>query len=310
MLIGILCGLAAGALWGVTFIVPKLVPGWGATEITIARFLAYGAVSLIALLATDRAALRHANARFWGRAIVLGSLGYTIYYACVVVGVRLAGVSLTTLIIGTLPVTIALTGRLAGDKTPLAHLALPVVLVSAGLIAINADAFEMAGGGRAAWDVALGALVATGGLVVWNIYALWNARVLKSAGLSSTAWASFVGIGAMIGSAALVPILLVEPATTSAAPASAATFLFWTIATGIGASWFATILWNIASKRLPVSLAGFLIVSETLFGLLYGFLLDGRAPRALEIIAIVLIVAGVAAATLAHRKGAAITPEI
>src|SRR5262245_46580329 len=116
MLIGILCGLAAGALWGLSFVVPKLVPSWGAMELTIARYIVYGAVSLAALLITERAALRRADARFWGSAILLGSLGYTIYYACVAVAVRLAGVPLTTLIIGTLPVTITLTARFAGDR--------------------------------------------------------------------------------------------------------------------------------------------------------------------------------------------------
>jgi drug/metabolite transporter (DMT)-like permease len=301
MFIGILCGLTAGALWGITFVVPKLVPGWGAIEITLARFLAYGAVSLVTLLLTERAALRQADARFWGRAILMGSLGYTLYYACVVLGVRFAGVSLPTLIIGTLPVTIALTGRLAGDTTPLRQLLLPLILVSAGLIAINADAFEMSGGGRAAWDVVLGALLTTVGLIAWNIFALWNSRIMKGAGVSSTGWASFVGIGAMIGAVTLVPLMLIESAPAIEMRASTATFLFWTIATGIGSSWFATILWNVASKRLPVSLVGFLIVSETLFGLLYGFIFDARGPRPLEIVAIVLTMAGVAAATLAHR---------
>lgn len=302
MLIGILCGLAAGALWGLSFIVPKLVPGWGAIELTIARYLVYGGVSLVALLATDRATLFRADARFWRRAVILGSLGYTIYYACVAVAVRLAGVSLTALIIGTLPVTITLTARLVGDRTPLSRLALPILLVSGGLIAINADAFAAAGGGKAAWDVALGALSALGGLVVWNLYALWNARTLKAGGISSTAWASFVGLGAMVGSAALIPLMLVEPVEASAPPASALTFWIWVAITGIGSSWLATILWNVASQHLPVSLAGFLLVSETLFGLLYGFLLDGRLPRTLEIAAIILIVAGVATATLAYRK--------
>lgn len=301
MLIGILCGLAAGALWGITFIVPKLLPGWGAIEITLMRFIACGAVSFIAIVLTERATLRRADARFWGRAILMGSLGYTLYYACVVLGVRFAGVSLPTLIIGTLPVTIALTGRLAGDTTPLRLLVLPVILVSAGLIAINADAFKLAGDGRAAWGVALGAALTTVGLIAWNIFALWNSRIMKDSGISSAGWASFVGIGSMVGAIGLVPLMLVEPATDTGAPASLSTFLFWTIATGIGSSWFATILWNVASKRLPVSLVGFLIVSETLFGLLYGFIYDQRWPRSLEIIAIVLTVAGVAAATLAHR---------
>ncbi len=66
---------------------------------------------------------------------------------------RFALVSLPTFIIGTLPVTTALTGRLAGDTTPLRQLLPPLILVSAGLIAINADALRDVRRGRAASDV-------------------------------------------------------------------------------------------------------------------------------------------------------------
>ncbi len=83
--------------------------------------------------------------------------------------------------------------------------------------------------------------------------------------------------------------------------ASTATFLFWTIATGIGSSWFATILWNVASKRPPVSLVGFLIGLEDAVRPALRLHLRRAGPRPLEIVAIVLTVAGVATATLAHR---------
>jgi len=60
-------------------------------------------------------------------------------------------------------------------------------------------------------------------------------------------------------------------------------------------------LWNAASRYLPLSLSGQLIVFETLFALLYGFLHEGRWPRGLEAAAIVLMLAGVLWSVRLHR---------
>jgi drug/metabolite transporter (DMT)-like permease len=60
-------------------------------------------------------------------------------------------------------------------------------------------------------------------------------------------------------------------------------------------------LWNIASQRLSASLCGQLIVSETLFALLYSFLWDGRWPQATELAAALLFVLGILASIKAHR---------
>jgi len=49
MLTGILCGLAAGALWGIVFVFPRLVDGYSATDLTAGRFLAYGLVAGVAM---------------------------------------------------------------------------------------------------------------------------------------------------------------------------------------------------------------------------------------------------------------------
>jgi drug/metabolite transporter (DMT)-like permease len=73
------------------------------------------------------------------------------------------------------------------------------------------------------------------------------------------------------------------------------------VATGIGSAWIATILWNIASQRLSASLCGQLIVSETIFALIYSFVWDGQWPSAAQFIATALFVAGILASIRAHR---------
>ena len=72
-------------------------------------------------------------------------------------------------------------------------------------------------------------------------------------------------------------------------------------ATGFGAAWLATILWNEASRRLSASLCGQLIVSETLFALLYAFVLEGRWPMPAQWLAAALFTLGILASIKAQR---------
>ncbi len=50
MLTGILAGLAAGALWGLVFVAPRMVPQFSAVEFTAGRYAAYGAVAALVML--------------------------------------------------------------------------------------------------------------------------------------------------------------------------------------------------------------------------------------------------------------------
>ena len=56
-----------------------------------------------------------------------------------------------------------------------------------------------------------------------------------------------------------------------------------------------------ASRRLSPSLAGQLIVSETVFGLLYTFAWNGQWPVAMQWLACALFVLGILASIRAHR---------
>lgn len=297
MLTGCLAGLSACALWGFTFVLPHLVPGWGAADLTVWRYAAYGAASLALLLLKDRAGLRQAGLRSWLVAIGIGGGSCTVYYLFVVAAVDLAGVALTTLVIGTLPVTLALSGRLVGDRTPLRQMAVPLALVSGGLAAINLDAFAGLDADADPWRLVLGLLCAVAALASWNGAMLWNAHVLKTRAISSASWASFIGLGAALSTLGLGPFLTTEPGPEAV---SFGVFLFWALGSGLACSFLGGILWNVASRRLPVSLCGFLIVGETVFGLCFGFLFEGRLPRLLELAALGLIVAGVGTASLSY----------
>jgi drug/metabolite transporter (DMT)-like permease len=64
-------------------------------------------------------------------------------------------------------------------------------------------------------------------------------------------------------------------------------------AVALGASIVGNSLWNTASRKLPLTLSGQVIVSETVFALLYGFAYEMRWPHGLEVLATILLVSGV-----------------
>jgi len=95
--------------------------------------------------------------------------------------------------------------------------------------------------------------------------------------------------------------ITLAPVATLVAQPGWPLFAWIVLAIGLGSSWLATILWNMASQRLPASLCGQLIVSETLFALLYSFLWEYRWPTAVQWAAAALFTAGILASIKAHQ---------
>ena len=111
---GILAGLAAGALWGLVFVLPRLVDAYGGVEVTLGRYAAYAAISVAGLAWAWRRARAHLQPRVLAAALLLGWLGNSLYYLLVVYAVRWAGTALTGLIIGTIPLWLLCIGRPPG----------------------------------------------------------------------------------------------------------------------------------------------------------------------------------------------------
>jgi drug/metabolite transporter (DMT)-like permease len=72
-----------------------------------------------------------------------------------------------------------------------------------------------------------------------------------------------------------------------------ADFLLLMFAIGLFASWLGTLCWNEASQRLPPTLAGQLIVFETIAALSYALMLRQSVPQVQTLAGVALLVAGV-----------------
>ncbi|WBS05466.1 DMT family transporter [Pseudoduganella sp. SL102] len=316
MWIGVLCALLAGAMWGMVFIAPALLAAFSPLELALGRYMAYGAMAF-ALLLPKLSGLAHRLDRNDCAALLRHALaGNIVYYMLLATGVKLAGVAPTSLIIGLLPITVTLLGRHDHGAVPLARLALPLAVVAAGIACINVDVFTHAhAAGRPPWQTAAGLACAAGALLCWSWYTVDNARYLKAnAHFSSAEWSALYGLstGIIALAIALPAFLLHEGDVTGAAGAASGRDwgLFWTCNAllALGASVIGNQLWNIASRRVPVTLSGQLILFETLFALLYGFLYRQAWPRPLEMTAIVLLAVGVMWSVRLHAAEETITP--
>jgi drug/metabolite transporter (DMT)-like permease len=303
-------GLAAGALWGIVFVAPRLLPGFTAFEVTLGRYVAYGVVCALVASFTWRSFRSVLSRRHVAMALLLAALSNSVYYVLLVLAVRDAGVAFTGLVIGTIPLWLALLGRYEAHVAhpPLVRLVAPLLLIATGVVLINAAALQS--GALQGARFAFGALAAVGALVCWTVYPWLNARYLKRhPSLDNVAWTNLLGLATLAGLAACLPLTgLVETLPTRAADAAGPAgsrdwpvFVFWSAVMGIGSSWLATWLWNHASARLPVALSAQLIVAETLFALLYGFVQEQRAPQPGEWLAIAAFVAGILGAVRAYR---------
>jgi len=290
--------MLAGALWGTVFIAPKWLAAFSPAELAFGRYTAYAALAAVALLPTWRATWRKIARPDLAAMVRQALAGNVVYYVLLGYGVQLAGVTLTSLVIGVLPLSVTLAGRRDAGAVPLRVLAWPLAVVAAGIACINVDLFLHGGpvGGSAARKL-VGLACAVGGLVCWTYYTLDNTRYLKRVHkFSGREWSALYGLtsGTLALAAAAAWWLAGGrlPADTPGRDWGA----FWLVCAflAVGASLVGNQLWNIASRRVPVTLSGQLIVFETLFALLYGFALDRAMPRPLEWAAMGLLAVGVA----------------
>ncbi|CDZ68340.1 Inner membrane protein YtfF [Neorhizobium galegae bv. orientalis] len=227
--------------------------------------------------------------------LLLGGAGYVGYFISVAFAVQLAGAVVPPVIIGTMPVFLAIIANVRDRSAPWQALALPLALIAIGVAIINAAVVSAADVADTA-SILLGTLASSAALVIWIAYGLANAAVMRSPDApDGLQWTGLQGVGAAIGSLLLLPLASFDLVVTASVSVTTR-FLAWALVMGLAGSWFATWCWVVASRRLPLALPAQLIVAETVFGLGYGFMFEGRIPTPAESIGVAMQVAGVCSA--------------
>jgi drug/metabolite transporter (DMT)-like permease len=315
-------------MWGLVFVAPLLLPEYPAALQSFGRYLAFGLIAL-PLAWLDRARLALLTRADWIEAAKLGAIGNIVYYLFLASSIQRAGGALPTMIIGTLPVVIAITSNLRDHRRdgrlPWARLAPSLLLIAAGIALVNHSELAALRADRQA-DVgryALGAVLALGAVACWTWYPLRNADWLRAhvgspgaarrpaeverapeadreaqADRSATTWATAQGLATLPLAAAGYAGAWAWAAATGSdfgwpLGPRPAFFVGLMLAIGLFASWLGTLCWNQASQRLPTTMVGQLIVFETLAALAYAFALRGHWPEPAVAAGIALLVGGV-----------------
>ncbi|WP_035052117.1 DMT family transporter [Andreprevotia chitinilytica] len=304
MLRGVAFGAMAGAVWGGVFLVPQILANFSPMELMTGRYVAYGLISFLLLIPAFASLLPRLQRHDWWTLVWLSITGNLVYYLLLSMAVQRVGVAPTSLVIGMLPVLVTLIGSAEHNAIDLKPLLLPLTAIVAGMVCTSYDVFSAvlpAGHAQAPADKAIGLLAAVGALVAWSAYAVGNARHLaRRTDLSSHEWSLLTGVATGVMALGLTATLFWQAPLPHAGVRSWPLFAAVMVVLAIGPSVLGTGLWNAATRRLPLTLGGQMIVFETVFALLFGFMYDGRLPRPLELASIVLLLGGVAASSWIH----------
>ncbi|HEX6873107.1 MAG TPA: DMT family transporter [Micromonosporaceae bacterium] len=296
--IGITAGTVAGLIWGLAFLLPDLLRGWSPVAVTAGRYLAYGAVSLVLFAFGGRVLGRLVRAH-WRPALAFALAGNVGYYLLLVLGIAWVGAPVTDIIIGCIPITMALVGNMLIATYRWRSLVLPVGMATVGLLIVNA--LELGGAAETGQSSmaakVLGVLAAFGAVAVWTWYGLANARFLsRHPEVPGGGWSTVVGLGTAAITVVALPLALATdqfqpPSEPGAAGVTA--FILASLVLGILVSWTATGLWNVASARLSATAAGMLINIETVAGFAYVYAARTQWPPWGQLAGFALILIGV-----------------
>jgi drug/metabolite transporter (DMT)-like permease len=298
-----------------------MLPQFDAPTFSLARYLCFGLLSCALFAWAHRASPVSATRRDFAMAAWLGLVGNVVYFIALVMAIQRTGIAYASLIVGLLPVTTTLAAdrlaaRAARGTPPSTATSLrsrgilaPLAVIALGVAAVNADLFLREG---AAPDVgtlslAIGVCAAFTALAAWTVYAVQNQSYLRAhPRIDAKDWATLQGIGTLVWVlVALGGWSMLGASTGASSPhllnaLAEPVFLAWTLFLGIGASWLGTALWNHGARALPPTLAGQMIVFETVFGLLYGFVFETRLPHVIEAVGFASLLSGVVWAVRRH----------
>ena len=269
--------------------------------IVVGRYAVFGLSSLLVLAVALRAQPVGVRAmsrspKAWGMAMVLTLFGNVLYYACLATALRLAGTAMPTLIIGMLPVVVAVLGALGERGVPWGSLLASCALIGGGLALVHASGTHSASplvSDGASYRV--GIALAFVALASWTVYGIGNAAYLRlHPEADMVTWTSMTGV-------ATLPLLVPLGATMGGSEAIAGfsaregtiPLVAVSLALGLGTSWVATWLWNGASAVLTTRLLGQLIVVETLMALVFAALVRWEMPSAAVVAGATMLLTGV-----------------
>lgn len=295
MSIAIASVLLACVCWGLVFILPSFIQGFNPLEIALGRFFVYGLISFAWVLFNKRYLLTHSYIHAWKKATWLGLISTIVCYSGMVFSMRYANPAVTALIYAMSPITIALVGNYRKKEFAFSRFLVPSILMILGVILTNLAAFSYTNESLGRYVLGLGCGIL--GLAAWTWYTVANSQFLsENPKIAINDWSL------MMGSATFILVLVIGSLLTLQMEnglelfvfdSKMQTFLIASFAMGVVSTWLAFFFWNFGAKKLPISLAGQLMMFEVIFGLILIYFVENRLPLPMEALGIILMLIGV-----------------
>ncbi len=302
-LAGVACGLAAGAMWGMVFLAPKFAPDASPMLLSAGRYLAYGLIAAAVLAPRWCIVTAGLDAAAWRALAWLSLAGNIVYYLFLVVSVHLAGVAASALIVGMVPVVVAVWGLRDPGAPSLRKIGPPILLAAVAVALIGWESLSREAMHREPTQVLIGLACALAALISWSVFAIGNSRwIARLPHVSANDWSLLTGV--VTGAFALVLALPMVKEAAGQTGDQWARLMAASLGVAVLASIVGNAFWNRASRLLPLSMLGQMIVFETLFAFAYGYLWEERGPTLVEAVAMVLMIVSVIWCVRAHRPSA------
>lgn len=289
--------LGLSAIWATALLVPYVLDSTQPILLALGRYIVYGLVSVALYLGT-RPRIRFARDQ-WKTANIYAFTGNIGYYVTMALGVRYAGMTVAAMIIGILPLSIMAFGNLRNREIPFKKLFIPALFILIGIVGINIETASGLPTDKTLFEFSLGVFFSFASLSFWTWYSVVNASWLeRHPEVSDGSWTTAIGLCSLWQSAALIPFMPLFTGESVRNSIASADPLILVLAAllymGIINTWITTMWWNRLSRRIPLSLAGQLLVFATVASITYGHLVDQTLPSVSEIVFVALQILGVA----------------
>ena len=252
------------------------------------------------MLFVYRSELRQLRLSDWAFAALLGFLGYIGYFFLITTAVLAAGPVIPPVMMGSVPIVLAIAGNLRSSSVPWRAIAGPLLVAALGISLVNLSVFDFSSATvvRPTTSILFGLLATLLAIGFWTGFGLLNESALaRRPTMSPMLWSAMLIFMCSVEMLAFIPVgLYLKLSHFASQPSGLAgtqALIVCGLIQGVGATLACAWAWCIATRRLPLALSGQLIASETLYATAMGLTINQGGPSPMEALGTGLLFVGV-----------------
>lgn len=288
-MIGLLCGLAAAAIWGGMYVVSKVVLEIIPPFALITTRLVLGALTLW-LVVGLRGGSRISGDKFQ-RVFGVGAIGYGISLGLQFVGTKLSTAANGALVTSATPAFVLVFAALILRERITARRLIALVISSLGVIAVIDPRTA-----QLHRDLFLGNLALLGAALTWALYSVLVRVVTRDLDVMTVSLVAFLGGLPIAGPAGALEVRAQGIGEITVGVVAGILFL------GIVSTALAMVLWNNAFALLDAGVASLTFFAQPVVGTLLGWYFLGEVITPLFLFGGVLIAVGLLVASRAENQ--------